>query len=361
MPHLFEPFTLKGVTLRNRIVVSPMCQYMATEGVVNDWHHAHYASLARGGAGLVMIEATAVSAEGRITWGDVGLWNQEQAEALAGIAAEIKKAGAVPGIQIGHAGQKASANRPWEGDDLIPADQPNGWSTIAPSAIPSGSGRVSREMTLDDIARVQAETVAAAIRARDAGFQWLELHMAHGYLAQNFFSPLSNKRTDAYGGSAVNRARFLLETFSAVRKVWPEDRPLTVRFGAIDFAGDDERIESETVALLKEMKSGGLDLLDVSGGFNAPEANIPWGSEMMVPVADRLRKETGLPTAAGWFISDPAEADRLIREEKLDAIMFARPMLVNPHWPYLAAKALGVEKPSWATLPAPYAHWLERY
>ena len=216
-------------------------------------------------------------------------------------------------------------------------------------------------MTLDDIARVQAETVAAVVRARDAGFEWLELHMAHGYLAQNFFSPLSNKRTDAFGGSAVNRARFLLETFSAVRKIWPEDRPLTVRFGAIDFAGDDERIESEIAALLKEMKSAGLDLLDVSGGFNAPEVVIPWGPEMMVPLAERLRKETGLPTAIGWFISAPDEADRFIREERLAAIMLARPMLVNPHWPYMAAKALDVENPSWATLPAPYAHWLEWY
>ena len=363
MPHLFEPFTLKGVTLRNRIIVSPMCQYMATEGVANDWHKAHYASLARGGAGLVIVEAISVSAEGRITWGDVGLWNDEQATALAEIAAEIKKAGAVPGIQIAHAGRKASTNRPWEGDDHIPADQPNGWPTIAPSAILLGpeSGRVSREMTLDDIARVQAETVAAVVRARDAGFEWLELHMAHGYLAQNFFSPLSNKRTDAFGGSAVNRARFLLETFSAVRKIWPEDRPLTVRFGAIDFAGDDERIESEIAALLKEMKSAGLDLLDVSGGFNAPEVVIPWGPEMMVPLAERLRKETGLPTAIGWFISAPDEADRFIREERLAAIMLARPMLVNPHWPYMAAKALDVENPSWATLPAPYAHWLEWY
>jgi 2,4-dienoyl-CoA reductase-like NADH-dependent reductase (Old Yellow Enzyme family) len=343
MLHLFDPFILKGVTLRNRIVVSPMCQYMAREGLVNDWHQTHYASLARGGAGLVIIEATAVSAEGRITWGDVGLWNEEQAEALAKIAAEIKKAGAVPGIQIAHAGRKASSNRPWEGDDLIPADQQNGWPTIAPSAIPFGPkpGRISREMTLDDIARVQAETVAAVVRARDAGFEWLELHMAHGYLAQNFFSPLSNKRTDAYGGSPENRARYLLETFSAVRKVWPEDRPRTVRFGAIDFAGDDERIEGETIALLREMKSGGLDLLDVSGGFNAPEANIPWGVEMMVPLAERLRKETGLPTATGWFISDPEEADRLIREERLDAIMLARPLLVNPHWPYMAAKTVG--------------------
>lgn len=279
------------------------------------------------------------------------------------IAAAIKKAGAVPGIQLAHAGQKSSSNRPWEGDNLIPADQLNGWPTMAPSSIPFGPAphRPSREMTLQDIARVQADTVASALRARDAGFEWLELHMAHGYLAQNFFLPLSNKRTDAYGGSPENRARFLLDTFSAVRQVWPEDRPLSVRLGAIDFAGDDERIEMESAALLVKMKSQGLDLLDVSGGFNAHEAKIPWGPLMMVPLAERLRRETGLPTATGWYISDAQDADRLICEKRVDAILLARPMLVNPHWPYSAAKTLGVTNPSWATLPAPYAHWLERY
>jgi 2,4-dienoyl-CoA reductase-like NADH-dependent reductase (Old Yellow Enzyme family) len=222
---------------------------------------AHYASLARGGARLVIVEATAVSPEGRISWADVGLWNDEQADALAAIAAEIKKAGAAPGIRIAHAGRKASSNRPWEGDDLIPEGQPNSWPTIAPSPVAFGpdSTRIPREMSLEDIARVQADTIAAAVRAREAGFEWLELHMAHGYLAQNFFSALSNKRTHQYGGSAENRARFLLETLSAVRKTWPEERPLAVRFSAIDFANQDETIASEAIALLLAMKWQGLD------------------------------------------------------------------------------------------------------
>ena len=221
MAHLFDPYTLKGVTLRNRIAVSPMCQYMARDGAVGDWHRVHYAGLARGGAGLVVVEATAVSPEGRITWGDVGLWNDAQAEAMRPIVDGIRAAGSVPGIQIAHAGRKASANRPWEGDDHIAEGEPNAWPTIAPSPVAFGGGlpRVPREMSLDDIARVQADTVAAVVRARDLGFAWLELHMAHGYLAQNFFSPLSNHRQDSYGGTAENRARYLVETLAAVRKV----------------------------------------------------------------------------------------------------------------------------------------------
>jgi 2,4-dienoyl-CoA reductase-like NADH-dependent reductase (Old Yellow Enzyme family) len=234
-PGLFDQYSLKSATLRNRIVVSPMCQYMAKDGVVNDWHRAHYASLARGGAGLVIVEATAVSPEGRVTWGDLGLWNDDQAKALEAVVTDIVKAGAVPGIQIAHAGRKASANLPWEGDDHIPLGEANSWQTIGPSAVPFGASlpRVPEEMSLDEIARVQNDTVKAAARARDAGFQWLQMHFAHGYLAQNFFSPCSNKRTDQYGGSAENRARYLLETFIAVRKVWPEDRPLTIRFSVV--------------------------------------------------------------------------------------------------------------------------------
>ena len=362
MPLLFNPYTLKGVTLRNRIAVSPMCQYMAQDGEINDWHRAHYASLARGGAGLVVVEATAVSPEGRITWGDLGLWNDAQAEALRPVVADIRAAGAVPGIQIGHAGRKASANRPWEGDDHIPEGQPNAWTTIAPSAVAFGAGlpRVPREMTLDDIARVQADTVAAAVRARDLGFAWLELHMAHGYLAQNFFSPLSNHRTDAYGGSPENRARFLLETLVAVRKVWPEDRPLTVRLGVIEFDGNEAML-GEAIDLLRRMKQEGLDFVDVSIGFNTPEASIPWGANFMAGTAQQVRRETGLPGATSWYISKPEEAEALIGTDQIELIMLGRPLLADPHWPYRAAKELGVENPAWATLPPPYAHWLARY
>ena len=364
MAGLFDPYSLKGVTLRNRVVVSPMCQYMANDGLANDWHKVHYASLARGGAGLVIVEATAVSAEGRISWADMGLWNDAQAEKLREIAVLIKTGGAVPGIQIGHAGRKASANRPWEGDNHIPEGQPNSWTNIAPSPIAFGKNlhRVPREMTLEDIRRVQAVTVRAVERARDAGFEWLLMHFAHGYLAQNFFSPVSNQRTDTYGGSGVNRARYLLETLLAVRKVWPQERPLAARLGVVEFYGDDEAMMNEAVALLRRMKEEGLDFVDVSIGFNTPEAQIPWGENFMIETAQKVLKQTGLPGTTSWCLSSvPEKADALIREGKIDLVTLGRPFLVNPHWPYRAAKELKIDNPSWATLPAPYAHWIARY
>lgn len=362
MSALFQPFQLKDVTLRNRIAVPPMCQYVAEDGVINDWHRVHLAGIARGGAGLVIAEATAVSPEGRITPGCAGLWNDRQAEAFAPVVGTIKAAGAVPGIQIGHAGRKASANRPWEGDDHIPDGDPRGWPTIAPSAIAFGAGlpKVPRAMTLDDIARVRADFVAAAERARDLGFEWLELHFAHGYLAQSFFSPHSNQRDDAYGGSAENRGRFLVETLAAVRKVWPERLPLTARFGVIEYDGRDEETLSDAIALTQRLKQEGLDMLSVSVGFSTPEANIPWGPAFLAPVAERVRRETGLPVASAWGIDTPQLAERVVAQQQLDLVMVGRAHLADPHWPYHAAKVLGVERAAW-TLPAPYAHWLERY
>jgi 2,4-dienoyl-CoA reductase-like NADH-dependent reductase (Old Yellow Enzyme family) len=217
-------------------------------------------------------------------------------------------------------------------------------------------------MTLADIARVQSAIVAAAERARDAGFEWLQLHFAHGYLAQNFFSPLSNHRTDAYGGTPENRARYLLETVRAVRRVWPANLPLTARLGVIEFHGGDEAMLQESIALLQEMKSAGLDFVDVSIGFNTPEARIPWGPNFMVETATRVRRETGLPVSTSWYLTtDPAAADALLRDEKLDLLTYGRPFLSDPHWPYHAAKALDLDNAAWATLPAPYAHWLARY
>lgn len=362
MPTLFEPFTLKGVTLRNRIAVSPMCQYSAMDGVPNDWHRVHYAGLARGGAGLVNVEATGVSPEGRITPGCTGLWNDRQAEAFAPVVAAIEAAGAVPGIQLGHAGRKASANRPWEGDDHIAEGDPRGWETIAPSAIPFGGNlpKVPRAMTKDDIARVRQDFVAAAERARDLGFRWLVLHFAHGYLGQSFFSVHSNRRADAYGGSAENRGRFLVETLKAVRAVWPEDRPLTARFGVIEFDGRDDETLQESIELIRRFKAEGLDFVDVSIGFSTPEAKIPWGPGFMAPVAARVRRETGLPASTSWYIGQAEQADAMIRAEQVDLVMLGRPLLEDPHWPYAAARRLGVSRAAW-TLPAPYAHWLERY
>ena len=362
MSALFQPFKLKDLTLRNRIAIPPMCQYSATDGVVNDWHRVHYPALARGGAGLLIVEATAVSPEGRISPNCTGLWNNAQAAALAPIAASIKAAGAVPGIQIGHAGRKASANRPWEGDDHIAADDVRGWATISPSATAFGANlpKVPRAMTVEDIARVREDFVAAARRALEAGFEWLELHFAHGYLAQSFFSVHANQRDDAYGGSFDNRSRFLLETLQAVRKVWPEHLPLTARFGVLEYDGRDEETLAESIELTRQFKREGLDLLSVSVGFSTPTANIPWAPAFLAPIAERVRREAGLPVASAWGIDNPATADATVRDGQLDLVMIGRAHLANPHWPMQAARALGVERPTWV-LPAPYAHWLERY
>lgn len=362
MSALFEPFKLKGVTLRNRIAVPPMCQYTAKEGLINDWHRVHLASLARGGAGLIIVEATAVSPEGRITPGCTGLWTDEQAQAFMPAVAAIKAAGAVPGIQIGHAGRKASANVPWEGDDHIPDGDARGWQTIAPSAIAYGAQlpKVPRAMSVEDIARVRADFVAAAKRARDAGFEWLELHFAHGYLGQSFFSVHSNQRDDCYGGSLENRSRFLLETLSAVREVWPEHLPLAARFGVIEYDGRDEQTLAESIELAKGFKQRGLDLLNVSVGFSTPTAAIPWAPAFLAPVAERVRREAGIPVASAWGIDTPELAQRVVQDGQLDLVMVGRAHLADPHWPYKAARALGIERASW-TLPAPYAHWLERY
>jgi len=363
MSALFTPFTLKNVTLRNRIAIPPMCQYSATDGVANDWHRVHYASLARGGAGLMIVEATGVSPEGRISPSCLGLWNDGQRDALKGIVQGIKAGGAVAGIQIGHAGRKANANRPWDGDDHIPESDPRYWQTISPSAVAFGGPnlpRVPREMTLDDIARVKDDFVTAARRALEAGFEWLELHFAHGYLGQSFFSRYANQRTDGYGGDFAGRARFLLETLEAVRAVWPQHLPLTARLGVIEYDGKDEETLAESIALTKQMKALGLDLLNVSVNFSTPDAQIPWGPAFLAPVAERVRRETGLPVASSWGIEKPQLAEEVVAKGQMDLVMIGRAMLANPHYPYHMAQVLGVEKASWV-LPAPYAHWLERY
>ncbi|MCI9868314.1 NADH:flavin oxidoreductase/NADH oxidase [Rhizobium skierniewicense] len=360
MSSLFTPFTLKDVTLRNRIVVSPMCQYSAENGTINDWHYVHLAGLARGGAGLIVAEATAVSPEGRITPGCAGIWSDEQIEPWKKAVGLMKAAGAVPGIQIAHAGRKASANRPWEGDDHIPESDPRGWETIAPSAVAFGAnlGKVPQAMEIADIERVKADFVAAAKRALAAGFEWLELHFAHGYLGQSFFSTWSNKRTDNYGGDFDGRARFLLETLAAVREVWPEHLPLAARFGVTEFDGSDDL--EEGIEMVRRFKAGGLDIIDVSIGFSTPTANIPWGPAFMAPIAQRVRREVGLPATTSWLISEAKQANSLIEDDVVDLVSLGRPLLANNHWPYQAARELGIDKPSW-TLPAPYAHWLERY
>lgn len=363
MVAIFSEFKLKDITLKNRIAVPPMCQYSAIEGIANDWHLAHYSELARGGSGLVIVEATGVSPEGRITPGCLGLWNDHQVEPLRKIANQIKKAGAVAGIQIAHAGRKASANRPWEGDDHIPESNENAWQTIAPSAVAFGKGlpRIPKKMTLDDIQRVQQNFVDAAKRALEAGFEWLELHFAHGYLAQSFFSKHSNFRQDSYGGDLDGRSRFLVETLAKVRKVWPEHLPLTARFGVIEYDGNDEETLQESIQLVKKFKDEGLDLLNVSMGFSTPVTTTPWANQgFMAPISKRVQEETGIKVASSWCIDHPEVANSVIENGQLDIVMIGRALLANPHYPYALAKQLKLENPSWV-LPAPYAHWLARY
>lgn len=363
MNNLFTPFTLKSITLKNRIALPPMCQYMAEDGVPNDWHEVHYTQIARSGIGLVVVEATAVSPEGRITPKCLGIWNEEQKTEHAKIVKAIKKAGSVAGIQIAHAGRKASANIPWEGDNHIEENSPKAWQPIGPSAIAFGGGilpRVPKEMTIEDIQRVKNDFVEGAKRALEAGYEWLELHFAHGYLAQSFFSSYANKRKDEYGGDAKGRGKFLLETMKAVREVWPEHLPFTMRFGVLEFDGRDEETLLESIDLIKQFKENGLDFISVSMGFNTPEANIPWGEAFMAPIAKRIKDETALPVTSAWGFGKPNLANNAILNEELDIVMVGRAYLANPHWTYEAAKELKIDKPSWV-LPAPYAHWLERY
>lgn len=363
MTALFSPFSLKNIRLRNRIAVPPMCQYSAVDGFITDWHVPHYAALGRGGAGLVIVEATAVSPEGRITPACLGLWNNEQTEGMKNIARAIKQGGAVAGIQLAHAGRKASANPPWHGDDHIPESDPRGWQTLAPSALAFGAQlpKVPQAMTVREIQRVQQDFVASAIRARDAGFEWLELHFAHGYLAQSFFSPHSNERIDSYGGSFANRARFMLETIDAVKTVWPADLPLTVRLGVIEFDGNDEHTLSESILLVKMMKDHGVDLVNVSINFVVPEADIPWQSHaFMAPIASKVRSETLLPVASSWSLDDAVTAEHVIASGQMDLVMIGRAHLANPFYTYELAKKLGVVQAA-EVLPAPYAYWLARY
>lgn len=293
----------------------------------------------------------------------MGLWSDEHIEGLAEIAQAIKAAGAVPGIQIAHAGRKASANRPWEGDDHIAEGDPRGWQPIGASAVAYGENlpRVPQEMSLADIQRVKADFAAAARRAQQAGFEWLELHFAHGYLAQSFFSQHANFRQDQYGGDFAGCSRFLRETFTAVRAVWPENLPLTARFGVIEYDGKDEETLSESIELVKQWRAEGLDLLNVSICFNTPKAQVPWSEPaFLAPIAERVRREANLPVASSWGMDKPELANSFIEQQQMDLVMIGRAFLANPHYPLQAAKALQLEKPTWV-LPAPYAHWLERY
>jgi 2,4-dienoyl-CoA reductase-like NADH-dependent reductase (Old Yellow Enzyme family) len=339
--HLFEPLTIKSVTLRNRIAVSPMCQYSSDDGVANDWHLVHLGARAAGGAALVIAEATAVSADGRITPGDAGIWADKHVEPITRINHFIKQHGAVPGIQIAHAGRKASAARPWDGGKSL-ADDAGGWPTVAPSALAFGGDlpKVPCAMTTADIAKTQADFVAAAKRALAAGCEFLEIHSAHGYLSHEFLSPLSNQRTDSYGGSFENRVRFVLETTRAVRAVWPDRLPLAVRISCTDWTPGGWDIE-QSVELSRLLKNAGVDLIDCSSGGNAPHAKIPIGPSYQVPFAEQIRREANIPTAAVGEITEPEQADEIIRSGKADLVLLAREFLRDPNWPLRAARKLG--------------------
>jgi 2,4-dienoyl-CoA reductase-like NADH-dependent reductase (Old Yellow Enzyme family) len=339
-PHLFQPLTIKSVTLRNRIGVSPMCEYSSEDGAATDWHLVHLGSRAVGGAGLVIAEATAVSPDGRITPGDAGIWADKHIEPVARINRFIKQHGAVPGIQLAHAGRKASAARPWEGSAHL-ADDNGGWQTVAPSAIAFGDElpKVPLEMTGADIRKVQNDFVAAAKRALSAGVEFLEIHSAHGYLCHEFLSPITNQRTDSYGGSFENRCRFLLEVTRAVRAAWPDKLPLAVRLSTIDWMPGGWELE-DSIALAKQLKAEGVDLIDCSSGGTVPHAKIHVGAGYQVPFAERIRHEANILTAAVGQITEPTHADEIIRNGRADIVLLAREFLRDPYWPLRAAKAL---------------------
>lgn len=340
--HLFDELKIRSVTLRNRIVVSPMCQYSSVDGFATDWHLVHLGSRAVGGAGAVIAEATAVTAEGRISAADLGIWKDAHIEPLARIAAFIRGQGAAPGIQLAHAGRKASVKRPWEGGGAA-SDADGGWTPVAPSAIAFEQRyRTPKELDERGIRAIVEAFAAAAGRAKQAGFQLVEIHAAHGYLIHEFLSPLSNRRTDAYGGSLENRMRFAREVVTAVREVWPAELPLFVRISATDWVPGGWDAE-QSVELAKQLKGLGADLIDCSSGGTSPDAKIPIGPGYQVPFAEKVRSEAGVMTGAVGMITDAKQADEIIREGKADVVLLAREFLRHPYWPIHAAQEMGRE------------------
>jgi 2,4-dienoyl-CoA reductase-like NADH-dependent reductase (Old Yellow Enzyme family) len=340
MPHLFSKLRMRDVDFLNRIGVSPMCQYSSVDGYANDWHFAHLASRAVGGAALVFTEAAAVSPEGRISPQDLGAWSERHFEPLERIARFIDSQGARPGIQLAHAGRKGSTHRPGAGQGAIP-DTDGGWRPLAPSAIAfSDTYPKPDELTVDEIKSLQAAFVIAAERAVAAGFAVIEIHAAHGYLIHEFLSPLSNRRADAYGGSFDNRTRFLRDCVAAVRRVLPERCPLFVRISSTDWVEGGWDID-QSVELARLLLTLGVDVIDCSSGGNVEKADIPVGAGYQTPFAERIRREANIATAAVGMITAPAQADQIIRNEQADIVLLAREALRDPYWPLHAAQALG--------------------
>jgi 2,4-dienoyl-CoA reductase-like NADH-dependent reductase (Old Yellow Enzyme family) len=349
MPHLFSELKLRGVTLSNRIGVSPMCEYSSVDGYANDWHFAHLASRAVGGAGLVFTEAAAVTPEGRITPEDLGVWSEKHFEPLERIARFVQSQGAVAGIQLAHAGRKGGVYRPWSGQGAITEAQ-GGWRPVGPSAMAFADNFwTPTELSVARIGQLQQAFATAAERAYAAGFRVIELHGAHGYLMHEFYSPLSNRRADDYGGAFENRTRMLRETVAAVRGALPDRCPVLVRISSTDWTEGGWDLE-QSVALARELKKLGVDAVDCSSGGNVEKAEIPVGPGYQVPFAARIRREAEIPTAAVGMITDAAQADQIIRNGEADLVLLAREMLRDPYWPLHAAQALG-QTVSW---PAQY-------
>lgn len=356
--HLFTPLTLRGITFPNRIMVSPMCQYSSVEGFASDWHLVHLGSRAVGGAGTVFTEAIAVEARGRISPQDLGIYRDEHLEMLCRITDFIKAQGAVPGTQLAHAGRKASTRRPWEsakGATVTPAE--GGWTPIAPSAVAFNEVYpMPTAMSQTEIAEVVRAFGEAARRAKQAGFQVIELHAAHGYLLHQFLSPVANQRSDKYGGSLENRQRIVLEAVEAIRQEWPDELPLFVRVSATDWLSgivENSWELSDTIQLVKNLRQqGGVDLIDVSSGGISPQQKITVGPGYQVPFAEAIRQETGVPVAAVGMITQPAQADDIISSGQADLVALARELLRDPYWSLHAARQLGYKDLAW---PVQYA------
>jgi 2,4-dienoyl-CoA reductase-like NADH-dependent reductase (Old Yellow Enzyme family) len=344
MRKLFEPLNLRSVSFRNRIFVSPMCQYSSHDGIPSDWHLVHLGSRAVGGAGLVMAEASAVSPEGRISPDDSGIWSEEHTNAFRPIAGFIREQGAVAGIQLAHAGRKGSTDAPWKGGGALPPDE-RGWEPSAPSAIPYDSGYpVPHELSTDEMYEIEQQFAAAARRAFAAGFQVVEIHMAHGYLLHEFLSPISNHRIDEYGGTLENRLRFPLRVAKAVRAEWPDNLPLFVRISSRDWSDGGWDL-GQSVLLSRRLKLIGVDLIDCSSGFIVPDEPFPSGPGFQVPFAAAIRRELAMATGAVGYITDPAQAEQIVATGQADVVFLARQMLRDPYWPLHAARSLGVDIP----------------
>jgi len=363
MPDLFSPLTLKGVTLRNRIAMSPMTMYRSVDGCMNDFHIMLMGSRAAGGFGLVFTEQLAISPEGRTSLSCAGIYDDTQIEGLSRVTAIIKDMGGVPAVQLGHTGRKSSELKPWEGGAQLAPDHPQGWQVVGPSAIPFG-GKYSypvHALTKAEIAGIHQSYAEAAKRALAAGFEWLEMHFAHGYLGASFFSPLANQRTDEYGGSLDNRLRFHREALDAVRAVWPERYPLTMRLGSDDLNPAGVQFD-DAVTAVGMLRAHGLDLVDLSLGFNTDDMTEKPFNEMsfMIERASRVRREIGLPVATSWNLGLPQVADSVIREGLIDLVMLGRPALSNPHWPVWAARELAQDDP-FGLVPEDWAWWLRNF